>query len=352
MLWIWPLAGCPSGVTSGISGGEGSTGLPPGITTFAATIDPPMPVDSGGSSMGGGGSLGGTTTGIEDSTSGAATETGSDPTDSGTSSGSPPDPTTGTPDPTTGDPPDPTTGAPPDPTTGDPPDPTTGPGPGTTGTTGGSSSGGSASTGPACNDVFGDYDNCLDANGMVDVAVCNAGIGNATCIVDDVASPTLGVCSVIDCVDECDCPAAPPTGNAPVVCSAVTGVPADLFCSLDCSAGQTCPDDMDCFGDLCVWVGPNAAGTPYGDCLNNPNDICGFGGVCLNDNVAMPTIGVCTNDCVGVGDCPAAPAGGGSPVVCTDVTGDGAGECVLDCNGGGACPPGMSCFGNLICVWN
>ncbi|MEX1366563.1 MAG: hypothetical protein AB1Z98_25790, partial [Nannocystaceae bacterium] len=86
--------------------------------------------------------------------------------------------------------------------------------------------------------------------------------------------------------------------------------------------------------------------------FTNPPDICGFDGICLNDDVMMPTIGVCTEECPGgVGDCSPAPPGGASPVACADLTGDMMDECFLNCSGGAACPPGMTCFAN-ICVWN
>ncbi len=355
VVLLLPLAGCPSDIAPGTTAGPAaSTGDLPGITTFGGTVDPTNPVDPDGGSMGGGGSGSSSTSVGGDTTDGStglstttASTTGSE-SSSGSDSSSTTNPVTGRG--TTTDGPN---------TTTDTPGTTTTMGPAMTSSSGGGSSssssstggGSSSSTGMVCHDVFGDYDNCLDANGMTDVSVCNAGIGNATCIVDDLVMPTLGVCSVIDCVDDCDCPDAPPTGNADVVCTAVTGDPAQLFCNLDCSSGQTCPDGMDCFGDLCVWLGPDALGTPYGDCFNNPIDTCGFNGICLNDGGA-PTIGVCTQDCVVAADCPPAPPGGAAPVVCSDVTGDMNGECLLDCNGGGACPPGMICFANLICAWN
>lgn len=205
-------------------------------------------------------------------------------------------------------------------------------------------------TGGGCNDVPGNYEYCLNMMGAIDNTPCMAP-GDATCIYTGMlGAPTAAVCSIQDCVDACDCPAAPPSGNAVVSCGDVTGDPTQLFCYLDCAGGEACPTGMTCFGGfLCVWPGPSAGGTPYGDCLSDPN-ACGLDGVCLNDG-AMPTIGVCTEDCAVVGDCPASP-GGTAPVGCQDVTGDGAAECILNCSGGGSCPAGMSCFANFLCAWN
>jgi hypothetical protein len=194
--------------------------------------------------------------------------------------------------------------------------------------------------------VPGNYDNCLGPGAMVDTTVC-AAPGATTCIVNDIMSPVAGVCSVTDCIDPCDCPASP-GGTAVVSCGDITGNPADLFCYLDCSMGATCPAPMTCFADLCIWPGAGAGGTPYGDCFNNPNSICGLTALCLNDG-AMPTIGVCGEPCNVVADCPPAPPGG--TVACQDVTTDGSNECILDCAGGGACPAGMTCFGGFICAW-
>lgn len=312
------LGGCPGveapgGLDDGFgTGGSSSSG--PGITTFNSTIDPTLPGD---------GSLDGegTTMGVVDGTTASLTDSGTT-TDPGTTTAPTTDPT----DPgTTTDPTDPT-----DPTTpGSTTDPTTGGG---------------------CNDVPGNYEYCLNMGGGIDNTPCMAP-GDSTCIYTGMlASPTGAVCSIEDCVDACDCPAAPASGTAVVSCDDITGVPADLFCYLDCGGGEDCPTGMTCFGGfLCVWPGPGAGGVPYGDCLTDPS-ACGLDGICLNDG-AMPTIGVCTEACMILGDCPASP-GGTAPVSCEDVTGDGASECILDCSGGASCPAGMSCFDNFLCAWN
>ncbi len=315
------LAACPGDVAPGRGVGEsGSTGDRPVITTFNSTVDPTLPGD--GSMEGEGTTAGvdeGTTMGVEPGTSSGtdagttdAGTTDSGTTDSGTTTGAT------------------TTGATTDPTTGATTDPTTGGG---------------------CNAVAGNYENCVNMAGAIDNTPCMAP-GAATCLfTGPMGAPTGGVCSIQDCVDPCDCPAAPASGNAVISCDDVTGVPADLFCYLDCSMGETCPTGMTCFGGfLCLWPGPGAMGEPYGNCYADPN-VCGFDGVCLNDG-PMPTIGVCTSECAVVGDCPAAPPGGTSPVSCQDVTADGASECILDCSGGTSCPAGMACFGGFICAWN
>lgn len=199
---------------------------------------------------------------------------------------------------------------------------------------------------PVCNDVPGNYADCLGVGNVVDTTGC-AGANN--CITG--GDPTIaGVCSVTPCVDTCDCPGAPATGNAPIACDAITGG-VEQFCYLDCSGGQTCPTGMICFADLaCVWPGEGADGVPYGNCFDLGPSTCGLDGVCLNDNVMAPTVGVCTESCAAVGNCPASP-GGTAPVSCEDVTGDGANECILDCSLG-SCPAGMTCFGGFLCMWN
>lgn len=313
----------PGVLDDGVGPGSSSTGDRPGITTFNSTVDPTLPGD--GSSTEGESAIDGTSTGELDGTTAGTTglgSTSSATTDPGsTSNGS-----------VTTDPGS-TSSATTDPGSTSAPGSTTDP-----------------TTGGGCNDVPGTYAYCLNGAGAIDNTPCMAP-GDATCIyTGNLAAPTGAVCAIQDCVDPCDCPAAPATGNAVVSCDDVTGNPADLFCYLDCAGGETCPTGMTCFGGfLCVWPGPGAGGTPYGDCLTDPN-VCGLDGVCLNDG-AMPTIGVCTESCAVVGDCPASP-GGTAPVSCEDVTGDGASECILDCSGGGSCPAGMTCFSNFLCAWN
>lgn len=202
-------------------------------------------------------------------------------------------------------------------------------------------------TGGGCNDVPGNYVDCLGVGNVTDTTGC--GGGTPTCITG--GDPVIaGVCSQTNCVDACDCPGAPPTGNAVVTCDAITGDGTN-FCYLDCSSGETCPTGMVCFADIaCIWPGEGADGVPYGDCLNNGGSICGLDGVCLSDDVMAPSVSVCTQDCAGVGACPASP-GGTAAVTCDDVTTDGFNECYLDCTFG-SCPAGMTCFAGFICMWD
>ncbi|MCA9705835.1 MAG: hypothetical protein KDK70_08310 [Myxococcales bacterium] len=94
--------------------------------------------------------------------------------------------------------------------------------------------------------------------------------------------------------------------------------------------------------------GDGADGVPYGNCLNNDLSICGLDGTCLSSGMP-PTVAVCSEACVNAASCPPSP-GGSAPVVCQDVTGDGANECTLDCSLG-SCPAGMTCFNSFLCMW-
>ncbi|MEM6995935.1 MAG: hypothetical protein AAF721_35835, partial [Myxococcota bacterium] len=81
-------------------------------------------------------------------------------------------------------------------------------------------------------------------------AVC---LPEEECITDFGMPPTVGVCIDVDCMDVSDCPLAPPGGNAPVVCTDLTGEGSNE-CILACGAGQTCPTGMACqLGIACGW---------------------------------------------------------------------------------------------------
>jgi len=319
-LGLW-LSGCPGidppGVLDDGPGTGGSTSTGPNITTFNSTLDPTLPPDGGSMEAE---STVGTTMGVVDDTTtepgttstvtGSTTAPGSSSTDSSSTASSSTASTTDS------------------------------------STTGSSSS--ESTTGDVCNGVPGNYGSCVDMGGAIDTTPCMAP-GDATCIYTGMlALPSGDVCAVQDCVDACDCPGPPATGTAVVSCGDVTDNPAELFCYLNCSGGATCPTGMACVGDFCVWPGPGAAGTPYGDCFNE-DGVCSLTGVCLGDG-AM-TIGVCADGCAVVGDCPASP-GGTAPVACQDLTGDTAPECFLNCSGGGTCPAGMTCFSSTLCAWN
>lgn len=312
------VAGCPGTDVPGLDEGPvfgSSTGDRPGITTFNSTVDPTLP---GEESMEGS-AEGTTTSAVDDTTSAPGTGTG----------------TTSEPGSTT------VTGS------------TTEPDPSTSSSSDGASSSESSTdptTGGGCNSAPGVYENCVEMDGSIDTMPCMSNSTSSCLYTGAVGNPTAATCSFTGCVDACDCPAAPASGNAVVTCDDVTSDPTEFFCYLDCGNGETCPNGMTCFaGFLCAWPGPGAEGTPYGDCLSMP-DACGLDGVCLNDG-AMPTIGVCTEECNVNGDCSPSP-GGNAPVSCEDVTGDGLEECILDCSGGQNCPPGMTCFQNFLCAWN
>lgn len=101
----------------------------------------------------------------------------------------------------------------------------------------------------------GDWNACKD--GLLTMnSLCmwqaNGGNGDVTCL-----QPSSGggnVCSVVGCVDVCDCYAPPATGNAVPVCAPVL---ADgNACVLNCAGGQTCPDGMGCKSGYCYWLTP------------------------------------------------------------------------------------------------
>jgi hypothetical protein len=111
-------------------------------------------------------------------------------------------------------------------------------------------------------DGYGDCINNDEAVACVEGEVClTAQDGN-------------GVCGLGGCMGDGDC-AVPATGDAPPICVDLSGM-GDMFCILDCSADQTCPDGMVCDGDIggvCVWE-PMAMG----------------GGMCPDDTLdAAPT---------------------------------------------------------------
>jgi hypothetical protein len=77
-----------------------------------------------------------------------------------------------------------------------------------------------------------------------------SGNGTITCL-----SPQSGgfnVCGIRDCVDDCDCFAAPLTGDAVPSCRVVFGDNGKA-CVLYCANGQTCPDGMECSSGYCYW---------------------------------------------------------------------------------------------------
>ena len=115
-------------------------------------------------------------------------------------------------------------------------------------TTGGTSTGGTTdptagtgTTGVVPGDGYGDCANNPEAE------VCQAG---EVCL----TAGTEAVCGLGGCMADGDCP-VPATGDAAPICQDLSGM-GDLFCILDCSAGQTCPDGMICdegIGGVCIW---------------------------------------------------------------------------------------------------
>ncbi len=118
---------------------------------------------------------------------------------------------------------------------------------------------GSSSTGNpnACDPpVIGEYNACVDENGGTDNTQCNyMGTGASVGTVGCLNGPTEGsnVCMIRDCVDDCDCFNAPPSGDAPSVCRE-TLKGGGTACVLACDAGQTCPDGMTCDGGICFHI--------------------------------------------------------------------------------------------------
>jgi hypothetical protein len=169
--------------------------------------------------------------------------------------------------------------------------------------------------------------------------------------------PMYSACAVVDCIDACDCPAAPATGDAPVTCDDIIAG-GGTACYLDCSDGQTCPDDMQCiFGTVCMWpesmcVDPAPAGD-YADCIGGDLGPCNNDdAACIVDDPNMPTSAVCTFvDCETTCDCPVAPAGSEAQATCAPILFGGENACYLDCSGGEACPAGMTCLDDFICAW-
>ncbi len=217
------------------------------------------------------------------------------------------------------------------------------------GTTGSSSS--STSTG-SCEQPPTDYDDCLNSgNGVCDEP-------NSSCLLDDVAMPTHGTCTALDCVDDCDCPAAPATGTAESVCGEILG-DGGSACFLDCSGAATCPDGMNCIANtLCMWPDVECEDPPpagnYGDCIADGTASCdNLSAICLQDDTLDPMFGVCApEECETDCDCPAAPATGDAPVSCGAIVSGGGNACFLDCSSGQTCPDGMACFDEFVCMWS
>ncbi len=169
--------------------------------------------------------------------------------------------------------------------------------------------------------------------------------------------PTHGTCAALECLEDCDCPAAPDTGTAESTCAEILSG-GGTACILDCSGSATCPDGMDCIGNqVCMWPDLVCEDPPpegvYGDCLTEGNGVCNdVSATCLQDDTMAPTVGVCApqgceTDC----DCPAAPGTGDPTVSCGTIVEGGGNACFLSCSAGEACPDGMVCFDDFLCMW-
>lgn len=107
--------------------------------------------------------------------------------------------------------------------------------------------------------VQGEWNACVGKDGNTDNTLCNwVGMGGATGFIGCLNSSEMdgsNVCFISGCKDACDCFAPPTTGTAEVVCAAILA-DGGTGCGLDCSAGKTCPDGMECkANDICFWPG-------------------------------------------------------------------------------------------------
>ena len=144
-------------------------------------------------------------------------------------------------------------------------------------TDGGSSGGGS--TGGMPGNGFGD---CVNNDEAV---ACTA---DELCVTDNPGAPTVGVCTEIGCMDAGDCAMAPPGGNAPVECGDINGDGMAEECFIDCSMGQDCPTDMECFLDfVCVWPADDGGGSTDGGSSTGGGGLIP-GGSCCIDNSGAP----------------------------------------------------------------
>jgi hypothetical protein len=99
-----------------------------------------------------------------------------------------------------------------------------------------------ATTTGGCDHAPGVYGDCHNLG----FAACM--MASAVCLHDGADPPTIGVCTILDCVDACDCPAPPATGNAQVTCAPI--LPNNqTACILACGAATTCPDGMTCINN-------------------------------------------------------------------------------------------------------
>lgn len=104
--------------------------------------------------------------------------------------------------------------------------------------------------------VPGIWASCIDEMGDIDNTLCmwmgtGESVGMVSCLSSS-SEPDANTCFIRGCKDVCDCFAPPATGTAPVVCDTIVDG-GEFGCALDCSDGQTCPDGMMCYDNLCFW---------------------------------------------------------------------------------------------------
>ncbi len=123
-----------------------------------------------------------------------------------------------------------------------------------TGTTGEPTTGSQTTVDDGCpGHPSGDWAACQHGS-MTDNTLCGwtagAGNGKITCL--SPSSGAFNVCGIRDCIDDCDCFAAPLTGTAIPSCEVVFGG-GGTACVLYCVNGQQCPDGMECASGYCYW---------------------------------------------------------------------------------------------------
>jgi hypothetical protein len=189
----------------------------------------------------------------------------------------------------------------------------------------------------------GTYGECV-----IDGAVTLENCGGLTppdgfCVVNNVQTPTQGVCVQSQCESVCDCPDPSMVRGGTAVCGPLT---SDSYndCYFTCENGAACPDGMGCIGGFFCGYGDFPQLDPYADCINE--QIACPMGVCAGNGQMPPTAGVCAPTCANANDCPEPPEGGANPV-CAEFT-NGDTYCIIPCTGG--CPDGMNCQ-NGHCTW-
>ncbi len=179
---------------------------------------------------------------------------------------------------------------------------------------------------PLCPDGWGEgeYADCVEGGN----GVCMSAGLQPGCLVDNVQTPTAGVCFYQGCEAACDCPAGPsPEFDDQVACDDITGDGTN-DCFLECG---DCPEGMFCDGGVCLH-GEAPPFPDYADCLNEDLPICDTDGICLSND---EDFGVCGSiDCEDDSDCGEAPETGDAMPGCTEFPDGSTSFCSLTCDGG------------------